>query len=558
LWGTAGNWNPVGGPPGVGDTGNFNLPNTYTVQLTGGTTHVADGAVIRDGVVTLESNSTSLPGAINVTSGSADFEVLSGSVVIGSAGRPVTLTVGDNFTTGNIASTTVTANSDVTAADLPIGTSASSDSTLRVTGAGSTVTITGSFAAVAGFGGKAALVIENGATATLSGPIVTQVAFSLNADNTHGTVEVLTGGVLTTRSLSIGSAAGGKLATLLVKDSNSTVTQTGNSTLAVGNLTNDEMIADVTVADSAVFNSGTGGMVFNNTGTLNVVNSGTFNANGSLTLNGGTAVVDGGVLNANGPLSIDGGTVSLMAGVLNSGTVGLFNGGTFDFDGGTLRVNNFNGDLVNAAGRLAPGHSAGLTTISGAYTQQTNGVLEIEIGGLTAGSQFDMLDVNGSATLGGTLQVSLINGFTPQAGNSFDILDWGSLAGTFTALQLQSPGANLMWNSLLLYASGVLRVAVAGDYNFNGVVDAGDYVVWRNTLGQIGGPLAADGNNNGQIDAGDLTVWHSHFGQPGGSGNSASANVPEPGSGLLLPLGAALVYVRRRCLCCNPFRVVGI
>src|SRR6185436_695284 len=116
------------------DIANFNLSNTYTVQLTGGTAHEADGVVIRNGVVTLESTSTSLPGAITVTSGSADFEVLSGSAMIGSAGRPVTLTVGDNFTTGNIASTTVTADSDVTAADLPLGSSAFSDVTLRVTG----------------------------------------------------------------------------------------------------------------------------------------------------------------------------------------------------------------------------------------------------------------------------------------------------------------------------------------------------------------------------------------------------------------------------------------
>src|SRR5262245_23229143 len=346
--------------------------------------------------------------------------------------------------------------------------------------------------------------------------------------------------------MQLGAGPAGKLATLLVKDSNSTVTQTGDSSLTVGNSSNDNIIADVTVADSAVFSSGTGGIVFNNTGTLNVVGSGTFNANGSLTLNRGTVIVDGGTLNANGPLSNDGGAVSLVTGVLNAGTIGLVNSGTFNFSGGTLHVDNFKGDVVNQAGRLAPGHSAGLTTISGNYTQQMNGVLVIEIGGLTAGSQFDMLDVNGAAILNGTLQVSLINGFTPQAGYSFDILDWDSLAGTFSAIQLQSPGANLMWNSSLLYTSGVLRVAIAGHYNFNGVVDAGDYGVCRKTLVHTARPLAADGNNNGQIDLGDFTVWRSHFGQFGGSRNSTSASVPEPGSGLLLLLGAVLATLRRR------------
>ena len=31
-----------------------------------------------------------------------------------------------------------------------------------------------------------------------------------------------------------------------------------------------------------------------------------------------------------------------------------------------------------------------------------------------------------------------------------------------------------------------VAVTLAGDYNRNGVVDAADYTVWRNTLGQIG------------------------------------------------------------------------
>ena len=52
-----------------------------------------------------------------------------------------------------------------------------------------------------------------------------------------------------------------------------------------------------------------------------------------------------------------------------------------------------------------------------------------------------------------------------------------------------------------------VAVGLAGDYNHDGIVDAADYIVWRNTLGQIGTGLAADGNNNGQIDTGDYDVW---------------------------------------------------
>src|SRR5262249_12593335 len=54
---------------------------------------------------------------------------------------------------------------------------------------------------------------------------------------------------------------------------------------------------------------------------------------------------------------------------------------------------------------------------------------------------------------------------------------------------------------------------LTGDYNFNGVVDAADYIVWRKSVGQTGPGLAADGNLNNQIDSGDYDIWRAHFGQ---------------------------------------------
>jgi hypothetical protein len=58
-----------------------------------------------------------------------------------------------------------------------------------------------------------------------------------------------------------------------------------------------------------------------------------------------------------------------------------------------------------------------------------------------------------------------------------------------------------------------------GDYNGNGSVDAGDYVLWRKTLGtpvtQFSG---ADGNGSSAIDAGDYDVWRGHFGAPAAAG----------------------------------------
>jgi hypothetical protein len=79
-------------------------------------------------------------------------------------------------------------------------------------------------------------------------------------------------------------------------------------------------------------------------------------------------------------------------------------------------------------------------------------------------------------SLGGRLEVSLIEGFTPAAGNSFDILDWGTLSGTFSTIVLPTL-SGLAWNTSQLYTTGVLSLAAAGlrgDFNLDGTVNALD------------------------------------------------------------------------------------
>jgi len=90
--------------------------------------------------------------------------------------------------------------------------------------------------------------------------------------------------------------------------------------------------------------------------------------------------------------------------------------------GQTLKGNGtVNGNLGVAAGStIAAGESPGHLTISGNYTQ--SGTMLAELAGTVQGTSYDWIEVLGQATLGGTVDVDLIDGFLPTAGDYFDIL----------------------------------------------------------------------------------------------------------------------------------------
>jgi hypothetical protein len=97
-------------------------------------------------------------------------------------------------------------------------------------------------------------------------------------------------------------------------------------------------------------------------------------------------------------------------------------------------------------------------------------------------------------------------------------------------------------------STGVAAPSPTGDYNHNNAVDAGDYVVWRRTLGNPASPngSGADGNSNGQIDPGDYTFWRQRFGNAPVGVGSGLASIPEPGPFLVaLQLIAVVVCMFR-------------
>ena len=152
-------------------------------------------------------------------------------------------------------------------------------------------------------------------------------------------------------------------------------------------------------------------------GSLLTVSIEVFGAQASALLDSGRA----------GELTVRNGGLALADKIL-IGSSGVVKG-----NGGTLQ-----GSVENR-GTIAPGESPGTLNIVGDLTQTTIGKLVIEIGGNTPGL-FDVLNVSGKFTMGGTLEIDFLNGFTPGPNDTFSFLNAGSFDGAFANFILPTLG----------------------------------------------------------------------------------------------------------------------
>ncbi len=168
--------------------------------------------------------------------------------------------------------------------------------------------------------------------------------------------------------------------------------------------------------------------------------------------------------------------------------------------------------------------------------------------GSTANMDFDSFTPSGSSTafttnlgaFSGSLQIAAGTGQTFAA--SLNLTSVGTFTAMYTLNFSDENLAGAQNKSLTLTLTG--KVRLAGDFNNDGSVDAGDYVVWKRSFGQTVAAAysGADGDGNLTIDNADYDVWRAHFGQtaPGsGTGQSLVAAVPEPATFWLLAVSAA-------------------
>jgi fibronectin-binding autotransporter adhesin len=149
-------------------------------------------------------------------------------------------------------------------------------------------------------------------------------------------------------------------------------------------------------------------------GTGSIVNNGQFGKLNSSS----TATVSVPFSNA-GLLTADAGTLVLtrpfehLASATIAGTAGL----TITADS----VTAWDGAI---GPRGATGGATGQLTINGVFTQGATAPINLEIGGLTVGTNYDRLNLTSQALLNGPINVALINGFVPASGNQFTIMTY--------------------------------------------------------------------------------------------------------------------------------------
>jgi len=311
-------------------------------------------------------------------------------------------------------------------------------------------------------------------------------------------------------------------------------------------------------------------LLVNTTGTLNFSATTILNANRGITIaNGGTGRINvptgGNTVTYDGAITGPGKFIKMGDGTLATGGAHGYAGGTDIY--GRLIVNGTstgtgamtvktlsatlgtNGTLagtgtvsapvtVESGAHIAPGNN-GIGTLSVAgLTLNSGSILDFDLGANPSG---DLVSVTGTDTLtvsGGTINLTNAGGLsngtyklidyngTALSGASFANLTLGTQPAGFTFALVN----NTAGTSVDLSVTGAV-VGVQGDYNNNGVVDAADYVVWRN-----GGPLQNEvtGVTPGTVTPEDYDAWRGRFGNNSGSGAGA---VPEPTSIVLVFAG---------------------
>ena len=482
-------------------TGSFTVNPTGTVNIDGGTLTV-NGAFTNRGTFNFSSGTLNLSGPNNLTVGTG-----------GLLGNDLTLTSTRTLSVAGTTTIDATRTLSINGGTFRTGTLTNNGTldfekgTLGITGAGGLTIGSGVLGSTVTLGSGANLEVAN--TTTIAAGALLRVdggGFSGNAISNSGTLDHRDGTLNFSGTLMNNSA--GRVFVSGIAAPAGNISNAGRITLqdglgllgGAGTLTNTSLVTGDGTITRPVTNGATGTIRAEAGKTLAI--TGTFAANaGTLALDGGTLDFANAITNsATGFIS---GRGSLYTGGLTNSGVMAFSGGITDIHGdvvlssgsrvvtaGAGSTTTFFDDVVHNGteiftgagastvffgsqtgagaftgtgtiyyiGDLRPGNSPATVNYGGNVVLSESSRITIELGGLTRGLQYDSLNLAGSIQLHGTLDLVSINGFTPAAGNIFDITDAAAINGTFDSIVLPTLGSGLTWDTSQLYTSGQISV----------------------------------------------------------------------------------------------------
>ncbi|MCC6681948.1 MAG: hypothetical protein IT445_13695 [Phycisphaeraceae bacterium] len=188
--------------------------------------------------------------------------------------------------------------------------------------------------------------------------------------------------------------------------------------------------------------------------------------------------------------------------------------------------------------------------ITGPGTINVTGTLLMNDGALgftLAGSTIPSLNVAGHLSLDGSLVLLLAPGFTPQYGDTFNILGAAILTGEFDAID----GVIVDEDTALAvrhYVNSVtVTIALPGDANLDGVINLSDLQIlgdhWQSSTANW---VDADFNGDRMVNLADLQVLGDHWNASVGDFAALTADIPEPTVAMVFGPMAGVFLMRRR------------
>ena len=279
-----------------------------------------------------------------------------------------------------------------------------------------------------------------GATTYLSTDMFTADEF-VTVKWTQGDIEVLKGKTVTNRGTFLLDSNGGTMGNTGGAADKWTFENFNILNLGKGKLSNQNLVPKAGSRQFKVASLSGGTNVFEVSGSVVLadatttleVDAGTLKIDASLTQSAGTTTVMNQTTLATAGISLSGGIFNLMQGTVTStADVQVLSGGTFSGTGEVTLLTSGGAFDNYGTVTIAGVNAIGTLHVTGNYAQ--TGTLNVEVGGPFYA---DRLGVSGLATLGGTLNVTVLSGSPPPGiGSVYHVLTYGSRSGMFGTVNL--------------------------------------------------------------------------------------------------------------------------